>query len=138
MSSPIMSQRGLTILDTIITLCLIGLLIGVVIPKFQQMAREAQEAALKSALANIRTSISLCKMLNKKNPQSLRELVEKEVMLPARIGADPYSESIFKQKYLTQQSLDAQGNILDPFGNPFTYDPIQGEVRATTKGYEMW
>ena len=131
-------QRGLTILDTIITLCLIGILIGVVIPKYQRLAQDAQEAALKTGLANIRTSIRLFKMLNSRNPRSLRELIEKEVMMPARIGTDPYTGSIFKQKYLMEQSMDTRGNILDSFGNPFVYNSDRGEVRSSTKGYENW
>ena len=131
-------QRGLTILDTLITLCLIGILIGVVIPKYQRVAHEAQEAALKTGLANIRTSIRLFRMLNGRNPASLHELIEKDVMLPARIGTGPYTGSIINQKYLMQQAMDAKGNILDSFENPFTYNEMQGDVRSKTKGYEMW
>jgi type II secretory pathway pseudopilin PulG len=131
-------QSGLTILDTVITLCLIGILIGVVVPKYQQVARKAQEAALKTGLANIRMSIKLFKMLNNRNPVSLKELTEKKVMLPARIGADRYSGSFFDQTYLMSQAEDSQGNILDAFGHPFAYDPLKGEVRATTEGYENW
>jgi len=131
-------QRGLTILDTIITLCLIGILIGVVIPRYQRVAREAQEAALKTGLANMRLSITLFKMLNNRNPESLKELTEKKVMLPARIGTDRYSGSFFDQNYLMSHVVDSKGNILDAFGNQFAYDPFRGEVKATTKGYEDW
>ena len=138
MAAGIRCQKGLTILDTIITLCLIGILIGVVIPKYQRIAHEAQEAALKTGLANIRTSIKLFKMLNNRNPQSLKELTEKKVMLPARIGADRYSGSFFDRNYLMSHAEDSKGNMLDAFGNPFAYDPLRGEVKATTKGYEDW
>lgn len=138
LGSRLSCQRGLTILDTIITLCLIGILIGIVIPKYQLVAHEAQESALKMGLSNIRMSIKLFRMLNNRNPNSLHELIERNVMLPARTGADPYTGSIFKQKYLMQQAMDAKGNILDSFGNPFIYDEMQGEVRSTTKGYETW
>jgi type II secretory pathway pseudopilin PulG len=132
------NRKGLTILDTLIVLCLIGILIGVVIPKYQRVAREAQESALKAELSSIRTSIKLFRLLNGRNPERLQELLEKQVMIPAQIGADPYTGSIFNQKYLMQQAVDAQGHILDSFGNPYSYDAVQGEVRATTKGFEMW
>jgi type II secretory pathway pseudopilin PulG len=131
-------QKGLTIVETLITLCLIGALIGVVVPKYQRMAREAQESALKAGLTNIRLSIKLFKMLNGRNPRDLGELTERDWMLPARIGADPYTGSIFKQKYLITQARDAKGNILDAFGNPFSYDAAGGEVKSTTRGYETW
>lgn len=130
--------KGLTIVDAVITLCLIGILIGVVIPKYQRVAREAQKAALKTELANIRTSIKLFKILNNRNPVSLREMIEKEVMLPGRIGADIYTSSFYKESYLMKNAVDAEGNKVDAYGNPFLYDPKGGEVRSSTKGYENW
>ena len=125
-------DKGLTILDAVITLCLIGLLIGVVIPKLEQAAQAARETAVKAELANIRKGITLFKILNERNPQSLNELMEKDVMLRVR------GDTFFKQKYLLANAVDAKGNIIDAFGNPFAYDPASGRVRATTKGYESW
>ena len=136
--SRLRDRKGLTIIDAVITICIIGVLIGVVVPKYERMAHAAQEAALKSALSNIRTSIQLFKMLNNRNPNSLKELIEKNVMLPAKIGSDPYTGSILDQKYLMLNAVDEKGNILDAFGNAFLYDNFRGEVRATTKGYETW
>jgi competence protein ComGC len=129
--------KGLTIIDAVITLCLIGILIGVVIPKYQRVAREAQEAAVRTELANIRISIILFKMLNGRNPASLREMIETEVMLPARIGSG-YTGSIFKESYLMKNAVDAEGNKVDAYGNLFIYDSKRGEVRSSTKGYENW
>ena len=136
--SRLRDRKGLTIIDAIITICIIGVLIGVVIPKYERMAHAAQEVALKSALSNIRTSIQLFKMLNNRNPDSLHELIEKNVMLPAKTGSDPYTGSIVDQKYLMLIATDSKGNIIDAFGNPFIYDTYRVEVRATTKGYETW
>ena len=132
-------DQGLTVLDAIITLCLIGILIGVVIPKYRHVARVAQETAVKTALVNIRTSINLFRMLNGRNPQDLKEMIEKKVILPARVGSDKYTGSIFlKKSYLMEYAVDKEGNIVDAFGNPFIYDASTGEVRTTTEGYEAW
>jgi competence protein ComGC len=131
--------QGLTIIDALISLCLIGILVGVVIPKYQRVAQEAQEAALKMGLANIRTSIRLFRVLNERNPRSLNELVENAVLLPARSGTDPSSSPIFlDEKYLIRQAQDSEGRLVDAFGNRYAYDPVRGEVRASTKGYERW
>jgi Tfp pilus assembly protein PilE len=134
------NDQGLTIVDTVLTLCAIWILIGVVIPKYQQVAREAQEVALKTALVNIRTSIKLFKMLlNGRNPQSLKMMIEKKVILPARVGSDKYTGSIFlKESYLMEYAVNKEGNIIDAFDNPFIYDASKGEVRTTTTGYENW
>ena len=133
------NAKGLTIIDAVITLCLIGILIGVVIPKYQRVAHEAQEAALKMGLANIRSSIRLYRELNERNPKSLNELLESKVLLPSRMGPDPSSGSIFlDENYLVAQALDAQGRLADPFGSYYAYDPVLGTVKATTRGYENW
>ena len=94
--------------------------------------------ALRSELANIRSSIKLFKMLNGHNPGNLSELTEKEIMLPARIGSNLYSGSIFNRKYLVPNAVDQKGHILDAFGNRFQYNPVNAEVKASTKGYEDW
>jgi len=131
--------KGLTIVDAVITLCLIGVLIGVAIPKYNRVASEAQEAALKMGLTNIRTSIRLFRMLNERNPRSLKELIENDVLFPARIGKEPSAGPIFlDEKYLVKQAQDAEGYLVDAFGNRYAYDPVRGEVRASTKGYESW
>lgn len=132
-------RAGLTIIDALISLCMIGVLIGVVIPRYQQLAHEAQEAALKTGLANIRASIRLFRTLNERNPKNLNELIEQNVMLPARSGSDPSAGPlIFDEKYLVAQALDAQGRLVDSFGSRYAYDPVRGEVKASTKGYESW
>jgi type II secretory pathway pseudopilin PulG len=130
--------KGMTVVEALIALCVIGVLTGVVIAKYQRVLQEARESAVKAELANIRSSIALFKMLNGRNPESLNELIEKDVMLPARIGAGPYTGSFFKQKYLMANAVDAKGNLLDAFGNPFTYNPNGGEVKSNTKGCETW
>jgi competence protein ComGC len=133
------SEKGLTVLDAVITLCLIGILIGVVIPYYQRLAVDAQKVALKTGLANIRTSIRLFRILNNRNPVNLKELVEKKAMLPARGGPDKYTGSLFlKESFLMEFAVDRNGNIIDAFGNPFDYDTVKGEVKATTKGFENW
>lgn len=136
--NPLFRQQGLTLVDTVITLCLAGILLGVVIPKYQRVARAAQETAIKAELANIRMSIKLFKLTTQRNPESLSELLEKKVLLPGRVGVDQYSGSLYDQKYLKAQMVDDKGNILDAFENPFLYDPVRGEVKSTTKDYDTW
>ena len=133
------SDQGFTIIDALITLALIGILVGVVIPKYREVAHEARESAIKAELVNIRSSITLFKALNNRNPKSLNELIEKKVLLPGRTGSGRYSNSLFLDKsYLLHNAIDEKGNVLDPFGNIFVYDPIGGEVKSSTKGYETW
>lgn len=131
--------KGLTIIDALISLFLIGILVGVVIPHYLRLAHDARETALKMELSNIRRSIGLFRMLNERNPVSLNELIEKKVMLPSRMGPDPFAGPIFlDENYLVAQAQDARGHLVDAFGNSFAYDPVRGKVKASTKGYERW
>jgi len=132
-----MPAKGLSLFETLVVLCIIGALAGVVVVKYQQVMQAARESAVKSELSNIRTSIRLFKYLNNRYPANLREMIEADVMLPARIGKG-YTGSLIKQRYLLPNAMDEQGNIIDAFGNPFFYEPVRGEVRATTEGYERW
>ena len=130
------NQRGFTILDALITLCVIGVLFGIFVPKYQRIAQEAQETALRLGLFNIRSSIRLFRTFNGRNPRSLEEMIDKKVILPARTAAS--TGSFFEQKYLMDHAVDNNGRIMDPFGNPLVYDPLGGAVRTTTEGYESW
>lgn len=131
-------QKGLTVIDTIITLCFIGILIGVVIPKYQKVAQAAQEEAVRAELTNIRTAIEFFNIRYGRNPASLREMIDKKALLPGRIGTSTPSWSFFENRFLLKKTVDAGSVKLDAFGNPFAYDPIKGEVRSTTEGYENW
>lgn len=130
--------KGFVLLEAVIALCVAGVLFGVVVVKYRQVAQAAQETAVKAELTNIRTSIQLFKMLKGRNPKDLKELIEKNVMLPARIGPGPYSGSIFQRKYLMANAVDSHGNVLDAFGNYFCYNPAKGEVKSSSKGCEPW
>ncbi len=138
MAAEMRGRKGLTIIDAVLTLCLIGVLFLVVVPRYQRLAQEARETALKAELANIRTSIQLFRILNKRQPASLRELMEKKILMPARNGGDPYTGSLFNEQYLLPNSVDDRGHVLDAFGNPYLYDSLNGIVRSPTQGYEDW
>lgn len=133
-----LNRKGLTIIDAVISLCLVGVLFLVVVPRYQRVAHEAQESALKAELKNIRTTIRLFKILNNRNPASLRELVEKRILMPIGPGEGPAAGAIFSENYLMPNAVDAKGNILDAFDHPYIYDSLNGIVRSTTQGYEDW
>jgi type II secretory pathway pseudopilin PulG len=131
-------RAGITVADALISLCIIGILAGIFIAKLERVTREARDTALRSELSNLRTSIMLFKLMNGRYPANLLELREKKVLLPARVGADRYTWSVIDERYLMAHAVDNRGNVLDPFGYPFAYDPRTGNVKATTSGYETW
>ncbi len=130
--SALRNQRGLGIFDTLIVLILISILIVVLLPKYERMAREAREVALQMGLGNIRKAIQVYQVFKQKPPADLRDLIIEPYILPIEPG------SIFIDRYLKLAALDGDGYPVDPFGHRFGYDPQVGRVFSTTAGYERW
>lgn len=126
------NEKGLGIIETIIVCLLVAILFGVLIPKYQRMARDAREVALRMGLTNIRTAIQLYTLLNTRPPEDLKELLGKRYLIPTKDG------TIFNDQYLKTLALDNEGYPIDPFGNRYIYDPKDGRVSSKTKGYEGW
>jgi type II secretory pathway pseudopilin PulG len=125
-------EQGLGIFDTLLVCIIVAVMMGVVIPRYQRLADEARETALKTGLANIRQAIQVYVLMNQKVPEDLRDLTRERLMVPLR------EDTIFTTEYLRSLAQDSEGYPLDPFGNRYLYEPKVGSVSSTTKGYEKW
>lgn len=125
-------EQGLGIVDTLIVVVLISIFMGVLIPKYQRMAREAREVALQISLGNIRKAIQVYVLTKQKIPADLRDLLREKYIFPIQEG------TVFTDQYLKTNALDHTGYPVDPFGNRFGYDPNTGRLYSMTKGYEKW
>lgn len=126
------NEKGLGIIETIIVCLLIAIFFVVLIPRYERVARDARETALRMGLTNIRSSIQLYVMLNNRPPESLKELLGKRYLVPTKEG------TIFTDQYLRALAMDKDGYPIDPFGNRYSYEPKYGKISSTTKGYERW
>lgn len=126
------NEKGLGIIETIIVCLLIAIMFGVLMPRYQRVAKDAREMALRMGLTNIRSSIQLYIALNSKPPADLKDLSGKRFLIPTKEG------TIFTDQYLRASALDNEGHLIDPFGNRYIYDPKDGRVSSQTKGYEGW
>lgn len=94
---------------------------------YQQKATKQQ--ALHYQLQVLRTAELLYTAINKKMPESMAELIEGKFSLQEGGPLHPYIE---------HPPLMVNGQLLDPFGNPYKYDPKTGWIKSTTPGYEFW
>lgn len=99
--------------------------------RYQRTALEAKKTALKAELGNLRQSIILFKAMNGKFPRDLKELITLRY-------AFPYKDDLITGEYLRPRALDERGNILDPFGLPYSYYPYDGSVRTQKEGFEHY
>ena len=123
-------EQGLGIVDTLIVVVLISVFMGVLIPKYQRTAQAAREVALQISIGNIRKAIQVYVLTKQKIPGDLRDLIREQYVVPMKEG------TIFTDQYLKTATLDEAGYPIDPFGNRYGYEPSNGRVYSTTKGYE--
>ncbi|MBI3754043.1 MAG: hypothetical protein HY266_08400 [Deltaproteobacteria bacterium] len=144
------NNKGRTVFETLLALIIVGALIIGAITYIQRATKIVKDYAMISELGNIRTSVLLYFVINKRFPNSLKQMVEEKIILPFH---DPEAIKkmtgdagvtvqtgtiIIDRTYLEKISMDKNGNITDPFGNPYNYDPRLGKVASSTPGYGGW
>jgi len=85
------SGRGFTLIEIIIVFALIGILVGLALPRYQHSRRKAQEAVLKEDLFQMRKLIDQYYTDKGKYPASLRTLVEENYL--RTLPVDPMTGS---------------------------------------------
>jgi type II secretory pathway pseudopilin PulG len=126
------AMHGKTTLDAALVCVLIVVLAAAMMMYLDRLTREARETALRMGLGNIRMSVRLYQALNERYPKDVKELLTTGYLLPTK------EDTIFSDRYLDAQALDADGYPVDPFGHRYEYDPKQGRVASSTRGYEQW
>ena len=124
-------QAGRTTFETLLITSLVGILLVIAISNFLTSVRLVREVALRSELGHIRTAVIIYITVNRRYPVSLRDMVREGYTLPTGSG-------LIKYKYIEGMAVDKDGNLLDTFGAPFTYESETGWVKSSSKGYERW
>lgn len=91
--------------------------------------RATKEVTLFYQLQILRMGVNIYQLVDHRNPANLGDMVTKTYQLPGDVSEKRFVEGI---------AADSDGRIFDPFGNPYSYDPISGWVRSVTSGYEFW
>lgn len=82
---------------------------------------------LVQELSTLRAGVQLYRILNDRIPPSLQQLAE-----------ESYPFEGAPRPYLQRLPRDADGRFVDPFGNPYRYDPQRGWVQSVTEGFTDW
>jgi len=122
----------LTVLELIMTICVIFILIGAFAVYAGFTLKAARETALRNELVNLRMSIEYYRMINGAFPRDLSALLKQH--LTSRLPNNTISYNYFLKPF----HLDREGNLLDPFLNKYAYDEGNGAVYSQTQNYERW
>ena len=97
---------------------------------FQRLV--TKQRILFHELRVMRTSVNLYRAVNNHNPKSLNELATATFRFPGENVQRKYLD------YRIQKNGERESELIDPFGNPYSYNPQKGWVRSSTREYEYW
>ena len=86
-----MGKKGYTLLELMIVVAIVGILVSLAIPNFQQSAMKAKEIALKQNLFTMRAVLDQYYADRGDYPESLDSLVEAQYL--RSIPMDPFTKS---------------------------------------------
>ncbi|MDP2682909.1 MAG: hypothetical protein Q8P28_08930 [Deltaproteobacteria bacterium] len=144
------NNKGRTVFEMLLALIIVGILLIGAITYIQRATKIVKEYALISELGNIRTSVLLYFVINRKFPDSLKQMVSEKIILPfqdteaikkmaGNAGVTVQTGTIIIDRtYLEKIAMDKDGNITDPFGNPYNYDARLGKISSSTFNYGGW
>jgi len=127
--------NGFTLIELVIVFSLIGILVGLGIPQYQNAARRAREAVLKEDLFQMRKLINQYYVDKKQYPSSLNGLVDEKYL--RSIPVDPMTKSsetwVEIQETLDEEDI-AAGRL------PGIIDVFSGSKEKGTDGtfYNTW
>jgi len=126
------NRRSFTIFELLVAVNIILIFIGIFAVYANITLRVARGVALQSELSNIRMSIEHYRLLNHALPDNLSDLLNR------RLTGKGSDSKMYPNKYLTHVRVDKEGNLLDPFGNRYGYNKLDGTVYSQTRGHERW
>jgi len=98
------ARAGFTLIEILLVVVIIGILVGIAVPRLSGRVEQSQVAAARSTLEAIGTALDLYELDNGRYPASLEALVTVPSDVPNWRG--PYLR---------------KGMPTDPWGNPFAY-----------------
>lgn len=107
-------KKGFTLVELMLVVIILGILVGLIVPRLVGRSEEARKAAARADMQGIATALDLYEMDVGKYPEALTELCTQP--------PDPIRQKRWKGPYLKKCS-EEEGMILDPWGTEYQYAP---------------
>lgn len=114
--------------EVVIVIIIVVLAVALSIGLYAGRTKIYNGKRLINELQGMRTAVQLYITLNHSVPPSLETL--------AKSTFDAGDET--QRPYIENLPINDKGEVIDPFGHPYKYNPQKGYVYSTTPGYENW
>lgn len=128
----VIGKKGYTLLELMIVVAIVGILVTLAIPMFQQSAMKAKEAALKQNLFTMRAVIDQFYADRGMYPATLETLVEEKYL--RAIPVDPFTKSATTWEEILEEQDEGEDSP------PGIYDIKSGSDDLALNGtpYKEW
>ncbi len=124
----VMNNRGRSTYEIILVAIVVAMAVAIVVGIYARRTTIHNGRVMIDELFVMRSGIMLYHALNGVYPPSLDAL-----------EAESYRDGEGKNVPFVQRlHRDDEKHIIDPFGNPYSYERRTGWVRSITEGYERW
>ena len=129
-------SKGFTLIELIIVFTLIGILVGLALPQYQNATRRARETVLRENLFTLRTLISQYYTDKMQYPMTLQTLVDEGYL--REIPKDPITQS--NETWIEIPEILMPEDMLSGMEIPGIMDVKSGSERTATDGtfYNTW
>ena len=122
-------QRGMTLMEILVVLVILGLLMAIVVPSINRHLEQARIGTAKTQMSNIGNAIMTFRMEKRRLPKSLDVLTEEDPILGEPILAvipdDPWGAP-YEYRILTRRKYEIRCLGID--GEPNTEDDLTHPV----------
>ena len=127
-----MGKNGYTLVELLIVVAIVGILVSLAVPNFQQSAIKAKETALKQNLFTMRTVLDQFYADRGDYPESLESLIEAEYL--RSLPMDPFTKSSTTWTEIYEEQEEGDDSVAG------VYDIKSGSEATAADGtpYKEW
>ncbi|MFA5811765.1 MAG: hypothetical protein WC956_05485 [bacterium] len=122
-----MGKRNRTGFEILVVVVVVALTLVMGASLYAGRAKVEKTSLLLSELGMLRSSLMTYRLVNHRNAQDLFQLANEK-----------YEADGAEKPYIERLPMNDKGAVVDPFGNPYAYDPNSGWVSSSTPGFERW
>lgn len=121
------ARRERTVYEYIVIFAVVVISVSLAVALYAGRAKVRKGHLLMQELSMLRNGIQIYQLVNRQNPSSLAEM-----------ESSTYGSGSESRRYVEPLPKNSEGRLIDPFGNPYLYDPKSAWVHSQTKGFERW
>jgi len=134
-------DNGVTAPELLAAVAVLMGIFGIMLSIYGTQVGRANEGILTAQLRALRAQVRVFRVLKGRWPYDTKELVGSSISL-FPLGALDLDEApvskVLKEGPVIAYAMDDMGYPVDPWGNRYAYDPVNGKIGSALEKYAGW